>query len=107
MFKQIIPFKMLVRQAAFVPAYKPPVEKDFETIKYFVRRNKKILILTGAGISTESGSYVENESCNKILYTKILIIKILMKIFSNLFDSILRFSYSVISLRTKRAFFLT
>ncbi|XP_014357358.2 NAD-dependent protein deacylase Sirt4 [Papilio machaon] len=55
MLNQISPFKMLIRRTAFVPAYKPPVEKDFETIRYFISRHKKILILTGAGISTESG----------------------------------------------------
>ncbi|XP_013167852.1 PREDICTED: NAD-dependent protein deacylase Sirt4-like [Papilio xuthus] len=55
MLKQISAFKMLIRHTAFVPAYKPPAEKDFETIRYFVSRHKKILILTGAGISTESG----------------------------------------------------
>ncbi|XP_068623316.1 NAD-dependent protein deacylase Sirt4-like [Battus philenor] len=55
MYKQISLYKHFIRQIAFVPAYKPPDEKDLETIRYFLRRHQNILFLTGAGISTESG----------------------------------------------------
>lgn len=47
--------KTLIRQIAFVPAYKPPDKKDFQNLKHFLSKHEKLLILTGAGISTESG----------------------------------------------------
>ncbi|CAH2051921.1 unnamed protein product, partial [Iphiclides podalirius] len=54
-YKRVVPIPMSTRHTAFVPAYKPPNDKDFDTIRYFIKRHQNILILTGAGISTESG----------------------------------------------------
>nr|CAI5839895.1 unnamed protein product [Callosobruchus analis] len=39
----------------FVPKHKPVVNKDVEVLRDFIQRSDKIAILTGAGISTESG----------------------------------------------------
>lgn len=52
-----IPFitKEFTRHIVYVPKHKPPNSEDFEILKDFIIRNKKILVLTGAGISTESG----------------------------------------------------
>lgn len=56
MLKRILPLKLSRRQTTFVPAYKPPDEKDYDAIRLFIKRHQRILVLTGAGISTESGS---------------------------------------------------
>uniref|UniRef100_A0A2H1VEA1 NAD-dependent protein deacylase n=1 Tax=Spodoptera frugiperda TaxID=7108 RepID=A0A2H1VEA1_SPOFR len=48
-------FKQLTRQIVYVPKHKPPNHEDFEVLKDFLSKHKNILILTGAGISTESG----------------------------------------------------
>lgn len=57
MFARFLPnnFKELTRQIVYVPKYKPPERKDVEILREFINRHQKILILTGAGISTESG----------------------------------------------------
>ncbi|CAG9559037.1 unnamed protein product [Danaus chrysippus] len=55
MFKRIIKNSIFVRHTAFVPAYKAPVQEDFDKLREFLIKNKQLLILTGAGISTESG----------------------------------------------------
>ncbi|CAH0402786.1 unnamed protein product [Chilo suppressalis] len=57
MFPRFIPFHIntISRQIVYIPKHKPPDHKDFETLRDFLLRNNKILILTGAGISTESG----------------------------------------------------
>ncbi|KAI8425440.1 hypothetical protein MSG28_007185 [Choristoneura fumiferana] len=57
MFTRFIPnnFKKLGRQIVYVPKHKPPEQRDFETLREFINRHQKILVLTGAGISTESG----------------------------------------------------
>lgn len=47
--------KPLTRSIVCVPRHKPPDPKDFETLKEFLTRHQRILVLTGAGISTESG----------------------------------------------------
>lgn len=44
-----------VRHIVFVPKHKPPNCEDVEILKNFISKYNKILILTGAGISTESG----------------------------------------------------
>lgn len=49
-------FKQLTRQIVYVPKHKPPNHEDFEVLKDFLSKHKNILILTGAGISTESGN---------------------------------------------------
>ncbi|KAL0867679.1 hypothetical protein ABMA27_008418 [Loxostege sticticalis] len=51
-FPHLTSFK---RQIVYVPKHKPPEQKDLEKLKDFLLRNEKILVLTGAGISTESG----------------------------------------------------
>ncbi|XP_063832871.1 NAD-dependent protein deacylase Sirt4 [Ostrinia nubilalis] len=48
-------FTSCKRQIVYVPKHKPPEQKDFEKLKDFLIANEKILVLTGAGISTESG----------------------------------------------------
>ncbi|CAK1590435.1 unnamed protein product [Parnassius mnemosyne] len=55
MFKRMALYEFPIRHIAFVPSFKPPDEKDFKAIKDFITRHQNILILTGAGISTESG----------------------------------------------------
>lgn len=55
MFKRIIKNRIFVRHTAFVPAYKAPVQEDFDKLREFLIKNKQLLVLTGAGISTESG----------------------------------------------------
>lgn len=41
--------------SSFVPKHKPVCDYDVKQIKQFIERHTKILVLTGAGISTESG----------------------------------------------------
>ncbi|KOB72000.1 NAD-dependent protein deacetylase [Operophtera brumata] len=52
-----VPFivKPLARHVVCVPKHKPPDTKDFRILKEFLHKHDKILFLTGAGISTESG----------------------------------------------------
>ncbi|XP_034828275.1 NAD-dependent protein deacylase Sirt4 isoform X1 [Maniola hyperantus] len=53
--KHFIQQKYFIRRLAFVPVYKPPDQKDFQKLRNFLHKHDKFLILTGAGISTESG----------------------------------------------------
>lgn len=39
----------------FVPTSKPPVDTDIEKLQLFLNQATKLLVLTGAGVSTESG----------------------------------------------------
>ncbi|XP_027198000.2 NAD-dependent protein deacylase Sirt4-like [Dermatophagoides pteronyssinus] len=39
----------------FVPAFKTCTEKDIELLQIFIDKSKKLAVITGAGISTESG----------------------------------------------------
>ncbi|RNA24816.1 NAD-dependent deacetylase sirtuin [Brachionus plicatilis] len=39
----------------FVPEYREPCEEDIENLQNFIKKSKKLFVLTGAGISTESG----------------------------------------------------
>lgn len=55
MFSRIIQHRKFIRQIVFVPAYKPPDQEDFEKLREFLQTNDRVLILIGAGISTESG----------------------------------------------------
>lgn len=48
--------KQFTRQLVYVPKHKAPNHEDFEVLRDFLSRYKNILILTGAGISTESGN---------------------------------------------------
>lgn len=41
----------------FVPQHKPVNHKDIEVIKNYLSDKPNILIVTGAGISTESGNF--------------------------------------------------
>ncbi|CAK1541564.1 unnamed protein product [Leptosia nina] len=45
----------ILRQYAYVPSYKPPDEKDYMCLLEFLQKHTRVLVLTGAGISTESG----------------------------------------------------
>jgi len=42
----------------FVPKHDPVVEKDIKMLENFLINKPKILVLTGAGISTESGKWI-------------------------------------------------
>lgn len=45
----------IIRRIVYVPKHKPPDLRDLEKLRDFLSKHEKILILTGAGISTESG----------------------------------------------------
>lgn len=49
------PDTILSRNISFVPKHKPVLESDINKLKQFIKKYKKILAVTGAGISTESG----------------------------------------------------
>ncbi|XP_026314244.1 NAD-dependent protein deacylase Sirt4 [Hyposmocoma kahamanoa] len=57
MLKRIVPHpsQTFTRQIVCVPKHKPPDQKDFDKLREFLIKHEKLLILTGAGISTESG----------------------------------------------------
>ncbi|KAJ0173016.1 hypothetical protein K1T71_011192 [Dendrolimus kikuchii] len=57
MYRRILQKKniFMSRQIVCVPKHRPPVLKDFEILKDFLLKHERILVLTGAGISTESG----------------------------------------------------
>lgn len=40
---------------AFVPKYRPPKEEELDSLKHFFCNQRRLCVLTGAGISTESG----------------------------------------------------
>lgn len=40
---------------SFVPKYKPPNDQDILKLHEFLSSHEKIVVITGAGISTESG----------------------------------------------------
>lgn len=44
-----------VCEKLYVPISDPPNSKDYENLLCFLTRHSKIAVLTGAGISTESG----------------------------------------------------
>ncbi|XP_066153629.1 NAD-dependent protein deacylase Sirt4 isoform X2 [Euwallacea fornicatus] len=48
-----IPSKLFINQ--FVPKHKPPSQKDVNALEEFILNSKKLMVLTGAGVSTESG----------------------------------------------------
>ncbi|GBP70091.1 NAD-dependent protein deacylase Sirt4 [Eumeta japonica] len=51
----VVSWKPTSRHLMFVPKHNPPNENDYLKLKDFFRNNKRISLLTGAGISTESG----------------------------------------------------
>lgn len=44
----------------FVPKHKPVSESDVKRLQEFIFNSKKLLVLTGAGVSTESGKPIYN-----------------------------------------------
>lgn len=48
-------FKRLYSKTSFVPKHFSVNDKDVEQLKSFIREHNKIIVITGAGISTESG----------------------------------------------------
>jgi NAD-dependent deacetylase sirtuin 4 len=42
-------------QLKFVPSTKPATREDILQVQEFVENSKKLVVLTGAGLSTESG----------------------------------------------------
>lgn len=59
MIKNNLPpiLQVFKRFVACVPKHNPADSKDLEKLKDFINKHEKLLILTGAGISTESGMY--------------------------------------------------
>ncbi|XP_075983496.1 sirtuin 4 [Anticarsia gemmatalis] len=56
MLRRIQPnLKELTRHIVYVPKHKPPNTEDVEILREFLTNHRQILVLTGAGISTESG----------------------------------------------------
>lgn len=43
---------------SYVPKYKPVSSEDCQTLMRYILEHEKILVITGAGVSTESGIYV-------------------------------------------------
>lgn len=39
----------------YVPPYREPIRSEIEQLEEFLYRSKRLFVLTGAGISTESG----------------------------------------------------
>lgn len=56
--KEILPFHVPTRLLSnqFVPKHEPARPEDIEKLEDFLRDKQNVLVLTGAGISTESGS---------------------------------------------------
>lgn len=48
--------KPLTRHIVCVPKHKPPDHKDVKVLQSFLTKHDKILVVSGAGISTESGT---------------------------------------------------
>lgn len=46
-----------LRSSQFVPEHSPVQEEDIQRLEDFLHDKPNILVLTGAGISTESGGY--------------------------------------------------
>lgn len=42
----------------FVPKHSPVLDSDVRVLRDFINKSDKIALLTGAGISTESGKYI-------------------------------------------------
>lgn len=56
MFKLVVPpVKSFTRNVVCVPKHQAPDPKDFQILQEYLHKHAKILFLTGAGISTESG----------------------------------------------------
>ncbi|XP_026684292.1 NAD-dependent protein deacylase Sirt4-like [Diaphorina citri] len=51
----IVPPDVTSRSISFIPKHKPVEESDINKLKQFIEKYNKILVVTGAGISTESG----------------------------------------------------
>lgn len=47
--------KIITRNFSFVPKHKPCTNEDVNKLENFLKNNKIITVITGAGISTESG----------------------------------------------------
>lgn len=46
----------------FVPKHNPVIEADVKLLEDFIANSNQIVVLTGAGISTESGLFIINQS---------------------------------------------
>lgn len=42
----------------FVPKHEPPQDKDIANLEKFLNNRTNVLVLTGAGVSTESGIFL-------------------------------------------------
>lgn len=50
----------LEKAVQFVPKHNPIVQSDIDLLENFLKTRKNILVLTGAGVSTESGKYLQS-----------------------------------------------
>lgn len=46
-----------IKQQQFVPKHQPVLERDVKRLESFLLSKPNIVVLTGAGISTESGEF--------------------------------------------------
>lgn len=53
--KLLFPRNFTTQLHNFVPKHSPVFENDVKLLEDFINNSNKILVLTGAGISTESG----------------------------------------------------
>ena len=56
------------RQLNFVPSSKPVEQADIDQLQEFIHNAKRLLVLTGAGLSTESGIPDYRLQNNKVIY---------------------------------------
>lgn len=58
-FEKIPYFQCIRRQVSsqFVPKHQPANPEDVQKLENFLREKQSVLVLTGAGISTESGKF--------------------------------------------------
>lgn len=59
----------------YIPKHKPPSQFDITRLEHFIGTSSKILVLTGAGISTESGIFCSSFGCVEYPYKIFLIFK--------------------------------
>lgn len=77
MLKRMVPHPLPIftRQIVCVPKHKPPEQKDLDKLRKFLHEHEKLLVLTGAGISTESGK-LQNQMYFMFVGTKIIYLSI-------------------------------
>jgi len=66
-------FRGSTAKQEYVPHHKPVVEDDIKRLEDFLMSKPNVLVLTGAGISTESGEFLDLPTLRDFCfnYTKI------------------------------------